>query len=186
MVVLPAGVAAQPASAPAGPEVALNPEDDLVEFSADTITYDSDGEIVEATGAVRMAREGHYLAADRVIWNRRTGEVRAQGNVVVLTPEGDRLVGDDVVLTETLRDGTVQNLLVVLESGGRIAAERGVRAGERTILENAVYSPCPVLTEAGCPRNPSWRITAARVIHDPAEERVRFEGGRLQLLGLTL
>ncbi len=186
LVCLPDGVAAQPAAEPAEPLATLDLEGAAIEFSADTITYDSDTEIVEASGAVRMVREGHYLAADRVIWNRHTGEVQAQGNVVVLTPEGDRLVGDDVVLTETLRDGTVQNLLIVLESGGRIAAKSGTRAGERTILENAVYSPCPVLTDDGCPRNPSWRITAARVIHDPAQDRVRFEGGRIQLFGVTL
>ena len=99
------------------------PADQIVEFSADQVTYDSDADMVTATGDVRMNREGNYLAADQVIWNRKTGEVRAQGNVVVLTPEGDKLVGDNVVLTDTLRDGTIDNLLVVLESGGRIAAQ---------------------------------------------------------------
>ena len=44
-----------------------------------------------------------------------------------LTPQGDKLVGDNVLLTDTLRDGTIDNLLVVLESGGRIAASRGTR-----------------------------------------------------------
>jgi LPS-assembly protein len=78
---------------------------------------------------------------------------RAQGNVVLVDPQGDRLVGDSVILTDTLRDGTVDNLLVVLESGGRIAAERGPLARTAsTTLENAVYSPCPVTNENGCPR----------------------------------
>ena len=157
-----------------------------IEFSAEQVTYDSGNEVLIASGAVRMARDGNYLAADRVVWDRRTGEVRAEGNVVVLTPEGDRLVGDSVVLTDELRDGTVQNLLVVLESGGRIAARRGARAGDVTILENAVYSPCPVVGPEGCPKNPSWSITAAKVTHDPASDRVNFEGGRLQLFGVTL
>jgi len=189
LMAMPAAAGAQPAAdelTPPPSGLPAEPGDELVEFSADTITYDSEADIVEAVGAVRMSHEGDHLAADRVIWNRRSGEVRAQGNVVVLTSEGDRLVGDDVVLTETLRDGTVRNLLVVLETGGRIAAERGSRSGQQIILENAVYSPCPVLTETGCPRNPSWRITAARVVHDPGADRVRFEGGRLQILGITL
>ena len=69
-----------------------------------------------------MSREGNYLAADQVVWDRKSGQVRAQGNVVLLTPQGDKLVGENVVLTDTLRDGTIDNLLVVLESGGRIAA----------------------------------------------------------------
>jgi len=167
-------------------EAALAEPGSVIEFSADTVAYDSEAEIVTASGQVRMSREGNYLAADRVVWNRRTGEVRAEGDVVVVTPEGDRLIGNSVVLTDSLRDGTVENLLVVLESGGRIAAERGTRSEGVVTLENAAYSPCPVTGPDGCPKQPSWMITAARVIEDPASGRIRFEGGRLQLFGITL
>ena len=187
LVGAPAAAAAQTAAEAIAPQAAAEATDgDVIDFTADAVTYDSDAEIVTASGQVRMAREGNYLAADRVVWNRNTGEVRAEGNVVVLTPEGDRLVGESVLLTDTLRDGTVDNLLIVLESGGRIAAQRGVRTGQTTTLENAIYSPCPVTTETGCPRNPSWSISAARVVHDPVQNRVRFRGGRLQLFGLSL
>jgi LPS-assembly protein len=158
----------------------------VVNFSADQVSYDSDNELVTAVGAVRMSRDGNYLAADQVTWNRKTGEVRAAGNVVVVNPQGDKLVGDSVVLSDTLRDGTIDNLLVVLESGGRIAAAHGTRTGNITTLDNAIYSPCPVTTPAGCPRNPSWSITAARVVYDPARNKVSFRSGRLQLFGVTL
>jgi len=160
--------------------------DQIVEFSADRVAYDSDADVVTASGAVRMNREGNYLAADEVVWNRKTGEVRANGNVVAMTPQGDKLIGGPVVLTDTLRDGTIQNLLVVLDSGGRIAATRGVRSGDLITLENAVYSPCPVTTTSGCPKNPSWAITAARVVDDPAHHMVHFRGGRLRLFGIDL
>jgi LPS-assembly protein len=157
-----------------------------IEFSADTVTYDSGADVVTASGEVRMMREGNYLAADEVVWNRKSGEVRAAGNVVVMSPEGDKMIGENVVLSDTLRDGTIDNLLVVLESGGRIAAQRGVRTGKITTLENAIYSPCPVTSATGCPKRPSWAITAAKVIDDPATGRVRFIGGRFQLFGLNL
>jgi LPS-assembly protein len=182
---LPATLAAQPAPG----AINVTPPDygdQLVEFSADSVAYDSDADVLTASGAVRMSREGNYVAADSVVWNRKNGEVRAVGNVVLMTPEGDKLIGDNVVLTDTLRDGTIDNLLVALEQGGRIAARRGVRRGDTTILENAIYSPCPVTTETGCPKRPSWAITAVRVIDEPARKRVRFEGGRLQLFGMTL
>ena len=55
-------------------------------------------------------------------------------------------------LTDTLRDGTVDNLLVVLESGGRIAARaRHARNGDVTTLDNAIYSPCPVTSRQRLP-----------------------------------
>ena len=177
-------LAQSPETAPLAP--AGEQPGQTVEFSADQVIYDSEADVVTASGEVRMSREGNYLAADQVVWDRRTGEVRAQGNIVLLTPEGDRLVGDHVVLTDTLRDGTVQNLLVVLESGGRIAATRGSRSGQVLTLENAIYSPCPVTSATGCPKRPSWSITAAKVIDDPVNQRVHFEGGRFQLFGIEL
>jgi LPS-assembly protein len=179
LVAAPVAAAAQPAPPAAEQE-------QIVEFSADQVTYDSDADVVTATGAVRMNREGNYLAADEVVWNRKTGQVYARGSVVLLTPQGDKLIGDNVQLTDTLRDGTVDNLLVVLEGGARLAAARGTRTGDITVLENAIYSPCPVTTASGCPKRPSWAITAAKVIDDPAHDRVRFIGGRFQLFGITL
>jgi LPS-assembly protein len=190
MAFAPAGAAfAQDAPAAAELVQPVTPALDVaetVDFTADQVTYDSNADLITASGQVRMSRDGNYLAADSVTWDRNSGEVRARGNVVVLSPQGDKLVGDDVVLTDTFRDGTIDNLLIVLESGGRIAARRGTRTNNITTLENAIYSPCPVTTPNGCPKRPSWSITAARVIHDPAHNRVRFQGGRLQLFGVTL
>jgi LPS-assembly protein len=160
--------------------------DQIVEFSADTVTYDSDADVVTASGEVRMSREGNYVAADQVVWNRKSGQVHALGNVVLVTPQGDKIVGENVQLTDTLRDGTIQNLLIVLESGARMAATRGSMSGDLITLENAIYSPCPVTTPTGCPKRPSWSITAARVIDDRANNQVHFRGGRLNLFGVTL
>ena len=174
----PAPTAAQPVQPAAPTEIAT--------FSADSVTYDSETDIVTATGAVRMAREGDYLAADQVTWDRKSGQVYARGNVVLLTPEGDKLVGNTVQLTDTLRDGTVDNLMVVLETGARIAATHGSRVDGVSTFTNAIYSPCPVTGASGCPKRPSWSITAAKVIDDPKTQRVRFEGGRLQLFGVNL
>lgn len=185
LMATPAVAGAQAAAAPV-PGPASAPSGQLVEFSADEVSYDSNSETVTATGAVRMNRDGNYLAADQVIWERNSGQVHAQGNVVLLTPEGDKLVGDKVELTDSLRDGTIDDLTVVLEGGGRLAAARGIRTGAVTVLEDAVYSPCTVTTASGCPKRPSWAITAAKVIDDPASKRVRFVGGRFQLFGVTL
>ena len=172
------------ASQPAAPAPA--PAEPQVDFSADEVVYESEAERITASGAVRMSRDGNYLAADRVSWDRTSGRVVAEGNVVVVNPEGDKLIGDRVDLTDSLKDGTIDNLLVVLESGGRIAAVRGSRQGSVTELTNAVYSACSVTTSRGCPKEPSWKISAARVTQDKATGRIRFSGGRLNILGLSL
>ena len=157
-----------------------------IDFSADQLIYDSREEIVTVTGDVRMTREGHRLRAERVVWSRSTGEVRAEGNVQVINPGGDIAYGDSVVLTDTLRDGVVENLLLVLEDGGRLAANRGERENGYTTLHRAAYSPCAVVDEHGCPKDPSWQISAVRVTHDPVRNRIRYEGAALSLFGLPL
>ncbi len=181
---VPAGAQEMAVPTPAGATDAAT--DRIVDFAADDVVYENEFDVVTATGRVRMSSDGNYLAADRIIWNRKTGEVRADGNVVVVNPQGDKMVSEAVVLTDDLRDGTVQQLLVVLESGGRIAAEKATRSNGIITLDNAVYSPCPVTGPTGCPRNPSWKITAAKVVRDPSTGRIRFQGGRLSLFGVTV
>ena len=186
LVTLPTPVSAQDGQGVPSSPVAAPATDEVVSFSADQVVYESDSDIVTASGDVRMNRDGNYLAAERIIWDRKTGEVRAAGNVVLLTPQGDKMLGQDVRLTDTLRDGTIDNLMVVLEGGGRIAAQHGSRLNGVSTLTNAIYSPCPVTSSKGCPKRPSWAVTAARVIDDPNSPHIRFEGARLQLFGLNL
>ncbi|MBA3676352.1 MAG: LPS-assembly protein LptD [Sphingosinicella sp.] len=133
-----------------------------------------------------MASEGSRLRADKVIWNRQSGEVRAEGNVRIVNPQGDAVYGDNVVLTDTLRDGMVQNLLLVLEDGGRLAADRAERSDGYTTLYRAAYSPCAVVGKDGCPKDPTWKINAVRVVHDPVKDRIRYQGASLNLFGVPI
>jgi LPS-assembly protein len=186
LATVPTAAAAQAEPArPTAPVVTTGP-DQIVEFSADRVVYDDNTDVVTASGEVRLARDGNYVAADQIVWNRKTDEVRAIGNVVVITPQGDKLIGQDAVLTNEMHDVAASNLLVVMENGARIAAQRGRRVGEVTTLDNAIYSPCPVTSDSGCPKRPSWAITAAQVVDDAKTGKVHFHGGHLQLFGLTL
>ena len=183
---LPLLLALSEASWAQQPAPPANQAPDAIDFSADTLTYDRDADIVTASGEVRMNREGYHLSADTVTWNRLTGEVRAQGNVRVVSPAGDVAYGDSVELEENLRDGIVQNLLLVLEDGGRLAAAQARRDEGRTILDRAAYTPCAVVDADGCPRNPTWQINAVRVVHDPVRHRITYEGASLNLFGMPV
>jgi LPS-assembly protein len=180
-----------PAGAPAGQLAdggSLLPGDPgaPLQFSADRVEYDENRETVTASGEVFMFREGYRLLADRVIWTRGSGEVKAEGNVRVSTPEGDRAYGEAVTLDDELRDGVIENLLVVLENGGRLAAERATRVNNVSTLERATYTACAVVNENGCPKEPTWQITAVRVVHEPARRRIRYEGATLNLFGIPI
>ncbi len=55
---------------------------DEVQFSAEQVNYDNEGNILVAEGTVFLERDGQRLRADKVEWNRTTGQVVAMGNVV--------------------------------------------------------------------------------------------------------
>jgi len=157
-----------------------------VTFAADMLTYDDNGQIVTAAGNVRMMRQGNRLRADKVTWNQKTGVVRADGNVAVVNPGNDTLYADSAELTDTIRDGIIENLLLVLNDGGRLAAVHGVRRNEVTTLDKAVYTPCAVLDSKGCPKEPIWKINAVRVVHDPHKHRISYDGARVSFLGAPI
>ena len=174
------------------PKLGLPDEPSLGEgpiaFEADGISYDGNNEVVTATGNVVLRRSGQSVRADSVSWNRTSGQIVASGNVRFVDADGNQLFTERVELTDELKAGAMENLLLALREGGRLAAVRGERAADGTIvLTRAAYSACAVEDETtGCPKNPSWRITAARVVYDPDAKRVRFRGARLELFGLAL
>jgi LPS-assembly protein len=157
-----------------------------IAFSADQLVYEESSDTVTATGTVRMNREGYNLRADSVTWDRHTGQVHANGDVRVLSPGGDVAYADSVQLEDTLKDGVVQNMLLVLADGGRLAAIRATRRNGVTTLEHAAYTPCAVTTPEGCPKNPTWQINAVRVVHDPVRHRISYQGATLNLFGMPL
>ncbi|UZK66548.1 LPS-assembly protein LptD [Sphingomonas sp. M1-B02] len=163
--------------------VAANPDE--VQFNANSLEYDYENDVVTANGDVRLYRRSDRLRADKVVWNRKTGQVVAEGNIVVVNPEGDAAYGDRIELTDTLKDGMVENMLVVLDAGGRIAAERGVRENGIITVDNAAYTACSVTNSDGCPKEPSWKITAERVVYNPEKRRIRYTGARISVFGFA-
>lgn len=180
-----AATAAMPAAGDdAGPKVDL---DGPIAFEADQVSYAYDPEVVTATGNVVLRRADQSVRADMVTWNRRSGQIVASGNIRLVDADGNQLYTDRVELTDELKAGAMQNLLVALRDGGRLAAVTGERdpAGN-IILSRATYSGCAVEDESGCPKEPTWQVNASRVVFDPASRTIRFSGARLRIFGVTL
>lgn len=169
-----------PAPAPA-------PGERAIAFEADALAYESGTEVVRASGNVVLRSEDQSVRADQVTWDRRAGTIMATGNVRFVDQDGNQLFTEQVELTDKFEAGAMTELLIALREGGRLAARSGERAEDGTvILTDAAYSACAVTDGEGCPRDPTWRITADRVIYDPQERRVRFRGAHLELFGARL
>ena len=153
-------------------------------FEADTLEYDSGADLVIARGNVVLREGERSVRADAVRWNRPAGQIRASGNVRYVDGDGNQVYASELELTDEFETGALEDLLLVLREGGRLAAERGERTDDgRISLVRGAYSGCPVVTPGGCPKDPSWKITAERVVYDPDANRVRFENGYFSLFG---
>lgn len=179
----PAATAAQDAF-----ESAATPaEPRAIDFEADALAYESGSEIVRASGNVVLRSEDQSVRADQVVWDRKAGTIMATGNVRFVDQDGNQLFTEQVELTDKFEAGAMAELLIALREGGRLAARSGERAEDGTvILTDAAYSACAVVDGEGCDRNPSWRITADRVVYDPKDRKVRFRGAHLELFGARI
>ncbi|MHA6333071.1 LPS-assembly protein LptD [Qipengyuania sp. CAU 1752] len=160
---------------------------DEIEFEADGVAYDSDADILTATGNVVLRGDDQSVRADKVQWDRQAGVIRASGNVRFVDADGNQIYASELELTDKFEAGAMNDLLLALREGGRLAAESGERSEDGTVvLNHAAYSGCAVTTPEGCDKKPSWRITAERVIYDPVKRQVRFRDAYLELFGARL
>ncbi len=178
-----------PETAPEQPAQSSTAQDDadsrsMIDFEADTLEYLEDDETVIARGNVLLRREGDSVRADQVTWNRSSGLIVATGDVRMVDEDGNQLFTERVELTDKLRTGAMENMLLALREGGRLAAQSGKRVDNgNVILDRAAYTACAVEGSDGCAKDPSWRITAREVVYDAERKRVAFRGARLEFFG---
>ena len=156
-------------------------------ITADEIQYDQELGVITAVGDVEISRDERILLADTVSYNERTDVVTASGNVSLLEPTGEVLFADFVELTGDLQEGVVQALKVLFSDGRtRMAAVSGQRVeGRRTILNNAVYSPCELCKEDPH-RAPLWQLRADKIVHDQEERSITYRNARLEAFGVPV
>lgn len=165
-------------------------ERDGAVLDADRITFDESSETVEADGNVQVLYDDYILYADRLIYDQARDRITASGNVALLDNQDNVVFGERIELSGDLRDGVIEGVGGLLSDDSRLAARRGRReSGTRTILENAVYSPCDL-----CPPEapgekappPIWQIKASKVTHDTEAKDVIYRDARLELGGVPV
>ncbi len=199
LMVLPAPLLAQDAAQPPQPapeqlpvqteekdDVSLEEQfaGDTIDFEAEQLSYDSETDTVSARGDVILRSDDRSVRADEVVWKRAEGRIFAAGNIRLVDDSGNELFTDKLELTDTFEAGAMGRLLLALRAGGRLAAQSAERGADGVVLlTDAAYTACAVTDTNGCPKDPSWRITARRVEFDQERNRVSFSGAMLELFG---
>ena len=155
-----------------------------ISFEADRVDYDDNTDIAAASGNVFLHRDGQSVRADTVKWNRNTGEIIASGDVRVVDEDGNETFTDHVTMTDDFKTGVMQDMLLLLREGGRLAATGGTRGADGKVrMDRAAYTACDVVDAKGCPQSPIWKITAKHVLVDADGKQFHMYGARLTLFG---
>ncbi|AVA20977.1 MULTISPECIES: LPS-assembly protein LptD [unclassified Rhizobium] len=158
------------------------PEGSKLILSSNELVYNKDTQIVTASGAVQINYGGYKMVAQKVEYNQKSGRMTAIGNVELISPDGNRMYGDKMDVTDSFSDGFVNALRIEMPDNTRMAAEKGERVGgNQLILTKGVYTACLPCSEQG--RAPLWQVKAQRVVQNGVTHTVRLEHARFELFG---
>ena len=155
-------------------------------IQADEMTQDQELGNVVARGNVEITQGERMLFADTVSYNQKSNTVTASGNVILLEPEGDTVFAEYVELTDSMREGVIRKIKVLLADNSRFAANSGRRTkGNRTVLSKAVYSPCDVCRE-NPEKAPLWQLKANTIVHDKVAQEIRYKDAWMEIYGVPV
>jgi len=170
---------AAPAKASSGPSEKMFVE-------ATELRYNDEKDTVSAEGNARVYYRGRVLEADRVIYDRKTGRVYAEGHAKLTETNGTVLNADRFDLTDDFRDGFIESLRADTKDKTHFSAARAERIeGDTTVFDKGSYTACSACK--GDPdRPPLWRVRAKRIIHKNDEEMIYYEDASLEFLGIPI
>jgi LPS-assembly protein len=153
---------------------------------ADEMQYDNANDRIIAIGNVQIYYEKSELEANKVIYDKKTKRLHAEGNVRLVEADGKVVRGEVIDLTDRFRDGFVDSLQLEGADRTRFAAPRGERTdGRYTVFQSGVYTACEPCKDDPL-KPPRWQVKATRIIHDEIEKMVYFEQARLEAFGFPL
>lgn len=164
----------------------IRTDEERLLLDADTLTFDSDRDIVTVSGDVQIFYAGNSLEADRVVYDRGAGKLKAVGKVRLIEVGGNVVRSEEIELSEDFKNGFIKSLQIESVEETYFAASSGERInGEKTILQNGVYSVCAVCrVKPG--RIPTWRIKAEEIIIDEVTHTIRYKNASFELLGVPI
>jgi LPS-assembly protein len=165
-----------------------SPEDGKkpVTFFADTISYDNTQQHLVAEGNVQFMQDGRILLADHIEYSKQSGTIEAIGHVSLVEPDGSVVFAKRAELQDDLKSGMIDYFQGRLVDDSRLAAYQAVRMENNvTVLDHAVYSPCPVCKEEP-EKSPAWQIKAEKATIDENTDKMYYKNAWIEMYGVPV
>lgn len=149
-----------------------------VDIVADKIVRDADG-VATAIGSVEIQRSGETIQADKVRYNAANKQIRAEGNVHIVSDQADIHAASGDMNSEN-KSGELLDAEVLLPGGETLTAERILRLDEFTYQAfNPVMTTCPKDAD-------TWHLYASEGTLDQVEGVFRAKHARFEFAGVPL
>ncbi len=133
-----------------------------------------------AEGNVEAFQGDVKLTAQRVVYDRDTGQLTLDGPIRIDQGGRSTVLADAAALDSGLQNGLLTGARLVFDQQVQIASVQGKRAGGRyTQFSKVSATSCYVCADG---KPPLWQIRARKVTHDQLERQLYFEGAQLRVL----
>ena len=156
-----------------------------MELEADSLSYLQKIDTIKAKGNVDVKYQGYHMTANEMSYDRKLGQITATGNVVLTSPNGDVHKADAFNLSGDMQKGTIAALNSLMADDSNFTAQDAVREdGNITVMHHASYTPCPTSCADGSPKEPTWKITARKVIHNEEDATITYKDAYFKFMGV--
>ena len=151
---------------------------------AKELIQDNTKNTVTARGNVQIYYKGRTLEADRVVYDRNTSRVFAEGHAKLTEQNGQVSYADQFDLTDDLKQGFIDGLRSETTDKTYLSSPRAELAGDARVYERPTYTACAPCEDPN--RAPLWRVRSRKIIHRVDEQNLYFEDVDLEFFGLPI
>ena len=154
-------------------------------LEADTISVDDATGDIKAQGNVLVAFEEERVSGDRLDWIKSQKRILMSGNVVFTQKDGTKSYAMAMELDEAMQRWTVTEIKSYLQNETRLMALKASRTETtRVELSGAIYTACPECEDPDA--EPLWQLRAQTIINDEEEQDIIYRNTRLEVKGVPV
>ncbi len=140
--------------------------------------------VLVAEGNVEAFQGDAKITAERVTYDRDTGQLTLDGPVRIDQGGSTTILADSAELDDGIQNGLLIGARMVFDQQVQVASVQATRAGGRyTQFSKVSATSCHVCSDG---RPPLWQIRARKVTHDQLERQLYFEGAQFRILDLPV
>jgi len=154
-------------------------------LEADTISVDDATGDINAQGNVMVAFEDEIATGDELVWIKSQQRMLITGNVVFTQKDGTKSYAMAMELDEAMQRWAMTEIISYLQNETRLKAARAARTeATRVELTNATYTACPECEDPDA--EPLWQLRAHAIISDEEKQDIIYRNTRLEVLGVPV